>query len=351
MLTRRVFPALAAVSLAGWLLVAPAPLAAAPQTGPDAPGVTVDAGGAVFMHRTPVAYPLAAQAKKIEGTVIVDAVLDAGGSVTDARAVSGPQELRPPALRAVLDWHFASEAAGSVRQIRIAFQVPPAGSTATLPGHLMMQQELLHYAASLAGRGTIKTITIRGLSEQARTELLGRLPVHEGDAIASDTAPRLVQAVKEFDEHLMVVVGKETGDDVIVNIIVPGIVGHTREPISSAPGEPVREPIRSAATVPHSGTAAQIRVSGAVQQTKLISQPRAVYPELAKQAGIQGVVRMEAVIGADGAVKSLTLMSGHPMLADAAFAAVHQWVYQPTLLNGVPVEVITQIDVNFTLSR
>jgi protein TonB len=62
------------------------------------------------------------------------------------------------------------------------------------------------------------------------------------------------------------------------------------------------------------------------------------------------VVRFNAVIGKDGSIQNLTLVSGHPLLVPSATEAVRQWKYQPTLLNGEPVEVVTQIDVNFTLS-
>jgi protein TonB len=62
-------------------------------------------------------------------------------------------------------------------------------------------------------------------------------------------------------------------------------------------------------------------------------------------------VQLSAVIGTDGAIKTLEVISGHPLLVPAALDAVKQWVYQPTLLNGNPVEVQTQIDVNFTLSQ
>ena len=98
-------------------------------------------------------------------------------------------------------------------------------------------------------------------------------------------------------------------------------------------------------------TPKQIRVGGNVQAAKLIKQPKPVYPPLAKQARIQGMVRFNAVIGQDGTIQNLTLVSGHPLLVPSATEAVRQWVYQPTLLNGEPVEVVTQIDVNFTLSQ
>jgi protein TonB len=57
------------------------------------------------------------------------------------------------------------------------------------------------------------------------------------------------------------------------------------------------------------------------------------------------------VIGKDGTIQNLTLVSGHPLLIPSAQDAVRQWLYQPTTLNGEPVEVVTTIDVNFTLSQ
>jgi protein TonB len=62
-------------------------------------------------------------------------------------------------------------------------------------------------------------------------------------------------------------------------------------------------------------------------------------------------VKLQATIGKDGRVENLEVISGHPLLASAALDAVKNWVYETTLLNGNPVEVVTQIDVNFTLSQ
>lgn len=94
----------------------------------------------------------------------------------------------------------------------------------------------------------------------------------------------------------------------------------------------------------------RIVVGGNVQQARLVSQPRPVYPPLAKQARIQGVVKLQAIIARDGTIQELQVISGHPLLVQSALDAVRQWRYQPTLLNGEPVEVSTTIDVVFTLS-
>jgi len=101
---------------------------------------------------------------------------------------------------------------------------------------------------------------------------------------------------------------------------------------------------------PATATTQRIRVGGNVQAANLIRKVDPVYPALAKQARIQGTVRFQAIIGTDGAVRSLQLVSGHPLLVAAARDAVQQWVYRPTLLSGTPVEVITTIDVIFALS-
>jgi TonB family protein len=95
----------------------------------------------------------------------------------------------------------------------------------------------------------------------------------------------------------------------------------------------------------------RIRVGAAVQQSNLLRQVDPVYPALARQARIQGVVRFNVVIAQDGHVSNITLINGHPLLVPAAQEAVKQWTYRPTLLNGDPVEVATVIDVNFMLPR
>jgi periplasmic protein TonB len=93
----------------------------------------------------------------------------------------------------------------------------------------------------------------------------------------------------------------------------------------------------------------RIRIGGQVEAAKLIRQIKPEYPPLAKMARIQGTVRLEALISTDGTIQKLRVLAGHPFLAQAAIDAVAHWRYQPTLLNGDPVEVVTEIDVNFTL--
>jgi protein TonB len=93
----------------------------------------------------------------------------------------------------------------------------------------------------------------------------------------------------------------------------------------------------------------RIKVGGNVQTAMLTNKVTPVYPPLARQARIAGLVRFNAIISTDGRIQNLVLVQGHPLLVPAAQEAVRQWIYKPTLLNGEPVEVVTQIDVNFTL--
>jgi periplasmic protein TonB len=93
------------------------------------------------------------------------------------------------------------------------------------------------------------------------------------------------------------------------------------------------------------------RVGGAVQAAKLVNRVQPIYPPLARQTRISGTVRLHAIIGKNGNVEQLTVESGHPLLVQSALDAVRQWRYQPTLLNGEPVEVDTEIDVIFSLAQ
>jgi protein TonB len=157
---------------------------------------------------------------------------------------------------------------------------------------------------------------------------------------------RVRAVVREFDEHLNVGTAANSSGEVALNIQMPG---------SSVSGGGVLGGIigsvpAGAAPPPAADGTKRITIGGNVQQAKLVAQPKPVYPPLAKQARISGVVHLSALIGKEGNVIDLKVISGHPLLIPSALEAVQQWVYQKTLLNGEPVEVMTQIDVNYTLS-
>ena len=112
-------------------------------------------------------------------------------------------------------------------------------------------------------------------------------------------------------------------------------------------------PRTAAAPSSASGQPHRIRVGGNVQQANLISETKPIYPGLARQAGIEGTVLLEAIIGKEGNVVNFRVVNTlvNPELVKAAVAAVKQWLYKPTLLNGEPIEVVTTIRVNFSLAQ
>ncbi|HUN87326.1 MAG TPA: energy transducer TonB [Terriglobales bacterium] len=115
--------------------------------------------------------------------------------------------------------------------------------------------------------------------------------------------------------------------------VIGGIIGQSAAPV-----------------VPKAVTPQRVRVSQGVSEGLLVHKVTPPYPPLARAARVQGSVVLQAVIGKDGNIQNLKLVSGHPMLAPAAIEAVKQWKYKPYFLNGEPVEVDTQITVNFTLA-
>jgi len=113
--------------------------------------------------------------------------------------------------------------------------------------------------------------------------------------------------------------------------------------IESAKPAAAAEPVKPKPT--------SIHASSTLSQAMLIHQVKPPYPPLARAARVSGTVRLAAVIARDGTIQHLQLVSGPPLLVKAALEAVQQWRYKPTLLGGEPVEVITEILVNFNLSN
>lgn len=127
--------------------------------------------------------------------------------------------------------------------------------------------------------------------------------------------------------------------------VIDGIVNAVSQPRPFQPARP-ETPVASL----QQKKPERITLGGVVVQAKLIRRVTPVYPPLAIQTHVSGTVRLQAVIALDGHIQDLQLLSGHALLVRAALDAVRQWVYQPTLLNGAPVEVLTTIDVIFTLT-
>ncbi|HEY1657933.1 MAG TPA: energy transducer TonB [Candidatus Sulfotelmatobacter sp.] len=115
---------------------------------------------------------------------------------------------------------------------------------------------------------------------------------------------------------------------------VSGLFNEGAQPLPSAPPKPAPSHLR----LSH------------IDEGNLIRKVQPIYPALARSARIQGVVLLQAMISKEGTIENLRVLSGHPMLTAAAIDAVRQWRYRPYVLNGAPVEVETQITVNFSLA-
>jgi protein TonB len=94
---------------------------------------------------------------------------------------------------------------------------------------------------------------------------------------------------------------------------------------------------------------AVVRIGGNIRAPKLMNDVKPVFPELALQARLSGLVILEAHVGTDGRVQSVRILRGAPIFDDAAIEAVKQWRYQPLLLNGVPTEFILTVTVSFNV--
>ena len=175
----------------------------------------------------------------------------------------------------------------------------------------------------------VKATSTRLMTETPRTFHLPSSLVRIKELPAASPASQNLEAAPE--------IGIDGGDP-------DGVPGGV---ISSIPGPP---PLPQSVVQEKPNPHGPIRV-GTISSSDLIFRVQPLYPPLAKASRVQGVVEFTALIGKDGTLQNLQLVRGHPLLVRAARDAVLQWRYRPTLLNGEPVEVITDILVNFTLNQ
>jgi protein TonB len=170
----------------------------------------------------------------------------------------------------------------------------------------------------------------------AQVQTVRKTQVHLMDAgklMAPKAIPKTVTIIKEEADPDMGVGGGVLGG--VAGGSLGGAIGGV---IGGMPAPP--KPAQS-----------RIKVGGNVTAARLQNKVSPVYPALARQTRISGTVRLHAIIAKDGTVQQLEVLSGHPLLVQSALDAVRQWRYQPTLLNGEPVEVDTTVDVIFSLNQ
>src|SRR5579864_6571524 len=163
--------------------------------------------------------------------------------------------------------------------------------------------------------------------------------IHNGQMMAPTVIPKKVEMIKEEE------LPPDIGNVGVVGGVPGGIAGGSAGGVLGG----IIGGVGSNMPPPPKATPARIRVGGNVQAAKMVRQIMPVYPPIAKTAHISGTVVLHAVIAKDGSVEDLQYVSGPPLLMKSAMDAVKQWRYQPTQLNGEPVEVDTTISVVFTL--
>ncbi|HEX5216738.1 MAG TPA: TonB family protein [Vicinamibacterales bacterium] len=176
-----------------------------------------------------------------------------------------------------------------------------------------------------------------GAWAQTRTEaeLLAQINKTPGDVAAYLDLAKIYVEQKRFDDAQRMLINAAT------------VIGQLRSNRTLL-GEPMSVQVPAPAP-PGIATTKPLRVSGNVTEPKKIKDVKPVYPALAQTAGISGIVIAEIVVDTNGGVRDARILRSIPMLDQAALDAIRQWQYTPTTLNGVPVELVMTVTVNFTL--
>src|SRR5713226_4694686 len=189
-----------------------------------------------------------------------------------------------------------------------------------------------------------ETLTMLYIPPAAAASNVTRLPVPTSTSRNTPTNIRIPSAVPTTQEELSPPLDTASG---LVGGVPGGVVG-------GIPGGVLSEVLRSTGNAPvlaKTPAPKRIRVPARMAEANLVYDVAPKYPPEAGRARIEGTVVLLAVIGKDGTVEDVRVQSGLSVLAQAAIEAVKQWRYRPYLLNGEPVEVDSQITINFTLSR
>ncbi len=200
---------------------------------------------------------------------------------------------------------------------------------------------------------TLPPVTLKPLPLRSRAVELVEVPanVPKDAVIVSNRNPLL--AIPDFKRPVVVREAAIFNDSSVLPAVtaptgpasVPACLSNCSATpvVSFAPPPPRPHPEAAKPDTP-------VRVGGDVRSPELVHYVKPAYPPLARQARIQGKVRIEAIISRDGIIRAVQVVSGHPLLVPAALDAVRHWRYRATMLNREPVEVALSLEVNFTLS-
>lgn len=329
----------AILALAGWVVFVAFPLAGAPEV---RPAVKLVQSGApqsqpgYVVNMAPAYYPPDALRKGIQGSVVVELTFNASGDVTDSRVLSGPEELRRAGLESALKGSYNVSTARTL-QVMVNFTIPPAMPGRGQRGNFQVKDGAPNGAPGPRGGvvqpfpvpspmpglnlpGIVESINIAGLQGSELAEVQQLLQAFQGRETSQDLMKQISDAIRA------------------ANVSVP-LQGMSFAVTASK---------NTALLVTFGATSFRIRVGSAVVQAQLI-KPAAVpiYPSAAKEVNVQGAVVLEVNISREGKVENVHVVTGHPLLTQAAVDAVQQWEYMPIIFNGAPVDVVTTVTVNF----
>jgi TonB family protein len=350
--------------------------------------------GLLIRRVQPVYPPLARQAR-IQGTVILRATITTSGDVVNLQLISGHPMLAPAAIEAVKQWKYRpymlnGEAVPVQTEIQVNFRLAdePDAVVGDSPGMINFKPPVTCRPEAASDTATSPCVRVSEAVMRAtriqkvdpnypplalQTRIQGEVILNvfiDTNGDISDVklisghptlSPAAIEAVRQWRYTPYLLNGSPVNVQTMVRLkfIIPpdnesqGSVIDT--PLVS--DSPIANPLPEAVTgeiapvpQPAIGVPKRIRVSSGIAQGLLTTKVNPEYPPDAREARIQGVVILKVQIDEEGNVAQIELVSGHPMLAPAAIEAVKQWKYKAFLLNGNPMMVETQVQVNFTLS-
>jgi TonB family protein len=313
-----------------------APVAVPPQ---NSPGYVVNI--------RPLSYPADAIQKKIEGTVAVELTFNADGRITDSRVLSGPDELRASALESALRGNYGINVARTL-QVLVDFKLadaPQAGqrgggrSVTAVPPPPAAPPSPAPPFRNANANAVVESFDIRGLSDPQLSDLRQRVKGLEGQP-AGQALSQIGQAIRDSGITTNYAVVPAAGlngniDDKVRIMLMFG----------NPPGTTIHTPFGDLVTARIATPFGDVQAPG-VPTIPPISKVDPVYPPLALQARIQGVVVLDALINNEGRVENMRVVTGHPLLVQTAFEAVKQWVF-PTQTTPTRTSVV----VNFQLPQ
>jgi len=337
-----------------------------------------DSAQVLLIRKVPPVYPPLARQARIQGTVVLQIVINKEGDVRDVRLVSGHPMLAPAAIEAVKQWKYQPYTQDGVAievstNVRVNFNMadtPAVGTAGSVrseigawvftPGSYGSQTARVSEAEMRELRTSKIDPEYPPLALQQRIQ--GEVVLDVQINVAGDVenvklisghpvfVKPAIDAVKQWKYAPYVKDGTAMAAAGIVRMSFTIPAGESEGVVSEPPPAKLIK-MSPTGDEPRTGVPQRVRVSSGVSQALLVKKVAPEYPEDARQQHIQGTVILQVRIDKEGNVYNADLVSGDPMLAPAAMEAVRQWKYRPYLLNGEAVEVETQVRVNFTLAE